>query len=119
MSNNLLKIELPPIVSNETIAQIEQSFPKEEGKIYRNVFTCDDANVGSTLLSIYVEIINSPAACEAIASILISWLKIRNSKNIKIKNGDQVVEYSNLNAKELATIIEKNKGIDLSLNKDD
>ena len=74
---------------------------------------------GSTLLSLTIEIVNSKAFCAAVAVVLCKLISSISNKKVKIKKGDRIEEYSNLNAKELAEIIERNQGLDLTVNQDD
>ncbi|MBW5869196.1 hypothetical protein H0I69_15485 [Yersinia enterocolitica] len=119
MSNDLFTIKLSPSISRELLDNIKLVIPETEMRVSRKIRTCDAVGAGSTLLSLTIEIVNSKAFCAAVAVVLCKWISSRSNKKVKIKKGDRIEEYSNLNAKELAEIIERNQGLDLTVNQDD
>lgn len=86
---------------------IESIIPAAHRTKARKMFVRDSLDGGSTLLGLVYEIINSKAACAAIAAVVIAWIKSRNGKKVIIKKDGVRIEASNLTQQELESILER------------
>lgn len=107
MSKSVFKIDLSKSVIADLEKEVEAVIPQDQRTKASRMFVMDSYDGGSVLLGIIFEIINSKAACAAIAGVLIAWIQTRNGKKIIIKKDGVKIEASNLTQKQLEDMLEK------------
>ncbi|MEQ9937801.1 hypothetical protein ABRQ07_09275 [Pectobacterium polonicum] len=95
-----------PADGSDLLKNIEHLIPENERKISRRIMTRDSVVGGSVLLEIIVTIINSEAACAAIAAVIIAWIKQRSSRRLITKKNGETRTYENLTESELKRILQ-------------
>jgi hypothetical protein len=106
MSGSKFSIRMSPEVSKELLPTLEQALPENDRTIKRRVMNFDSADMASQLLSVAVEIINSKYACLAIASVIVTWMKL-GKRRVIVKAGKTQIDISNVSKDELAIILSK------------
>ncbi|PWC10655.1 hypothetical protein B4923_16165 [Brenneria roseae subsp. americana] len=106
-------IKLPRDISDQLLPIITANISAEDIKISRRVFNRDSISTGSVVLDVTVAVVSSSSACLAIANIITTWIKAKNSKSIKLKHGSISIEATGLTKDEVSEIIQKYGSVEL------
>lgn len=106
MSGKNFSIRMSPEVSNELLVLVEGALPEQDRITKRRAINFDSVDLASQLLSVAVEIINSKPACLAIATVIVSWMKLKKRRVI-VKSGNTQIDINNVTKEELAVILSK------------
>lgn len=106
MSAKNFSIRMSPEVSNELLVLVEEALPRQDRITKRRAMNFDSVDMASQLLSVVVEIINSKYACLTVATVIVSWMKLKKRRVI-VKSGNTQIDINNVTKEELAVILSK------------
>ncbi|MBE5213277.1 hypothetical protein IG611_01550 [Pectobacterium sp. A535-S3-A17] len=95
-----------PADGSDVLENIEHLISENERKVIRRIMTRDSVGSSSVLLEIIVEIINSKAACAAIAAVIIAWIKQKHGRKLTTQKSGETRTYENLTESELKRILQ-------------
>lgn len=108
--DDLVVISLPPDLYKDIVDGITREIPGDEIKVKHIGIAFDSSSALGGLYEVIVEVVNSKAACAAIAAVLCQWIRVRNGKKVRIRSRGETIELSGLNSNEVSAFIEKHSG---------
>jgi len=108
--SDLVVISLPPGLYEDIVDGISREIPGDDLNVKHIGIAYDSATALGGLYEVVVEVVNSKAACAAIAAVLCQWIRSRNGKKVRIRTRGKTIEITGLNSKDISQFLDDSSG---------